>query len=249
MKTSNEFLIGVYKEVGKNPDLLKVLNTKESLEKLVGGEIATFDYDNYVVIYRKDCKNLLPNVYADKFSKLGTTLRGTLFTVNKDNENKFKSITKEQAFKITEFFIRESFNYKNFEKKGRYIPRSKRNKKIFGNKNNENFEQNKTSISKQEEKNSPLFPNINNMTQTLNIDNNFFESQLRLEKVKANNKAINTSTSNENTKLDTNQQSTTNESTSSVIKLSDEETLNMILKIVFIILDFVKSTMEDSSNE
>lgn len=117
MKTSNEFLIGVYKEVGKNPDLLKVLNTKESLEKLVGGEIATFDYDNYVVIYRKDCKNLLPNVYADKFSKLGTTLRGTLFTVNKDNENKFKSITKEQAFKITEFFIRESFNYKNFEKK------------------------------------------------------------------------------------------------------------------------------------
>lgn len=87
------------------------------------------------------------------------------------------------------------------------------------------------------------------MTQTLNIDNNFFESQLRLEKVKANNKAINTSTSNENTKLDTNQQSTTNESTSSVIKLSDEETLNMILKIVFIILDFVKSTMEDSSNE
>ena len=87
------------------------------------------------------------------------------------------------------------------------------------------------------------------MAKTLNVGNEFFENQFRLEKVESNKQEQNTSKSNENQKLDTNQQSSTMNSTPPVIKLSDEQTLNMILKITFIILDFVKSALEDSEDD
>ena len=41
----NEFLVGVYKEVGKNPDVIKIKNQKAYLEKLLDGEYANQDYD------------------------------------------------------------------------------------------------------------------------------------------------------------------------------------------------------------
>ena len=46
----NEYLLGIYKEVGKSPEVIKIKNQKEYLEKLLDGEIATLDYDDYTII-------------------------------------------------------------------------------------------------------------------------------------------------------------------------------------------------------
>ena len=102
-------------------------------------------------------------------------------------------------------FLREAFNYKNFDEKGKYIPRSKRKNKDFG----KNF---------------------------------------KVEKKDINTKENNTSKSNENVNSDTKEQSSTNDTPQVVIKLSDEQTLNMILKMTFLIMDFVRTALEDSED-
>ena len=250
---NNEYLVGVYKEVGKTPDIIKIKNQKEYLEKLVDGEYTNLDYDDYTIIYKKNSSNLLSNIYVNQYSKLGTSLKGKVFAVGKNDNGTFKSLTKEQARKCISFFLKESFNYKNFDEQGRYIPRSQRknNKKIFGNKNKPNNEQPKQEEPKQEkvieEKKSTTI-STNDMVQALNIGNSFFESQFRLEKVESNKKEDTPSISNENQKQSENQQNSTN-TTLPVIKLSDEQTLNMILKVVFTILDFVKNALEDSNED
>lgn len=250
---NNEYLVGVYKEVGKTPDIIKIKNQKDYLERLVDGEYTNIDYDDYTIIYKKNSNNLLSNIYVDQYSKIGISLKGKIFAVGKDEKGNFKSLTKDQAKKCISFFLRESFNYKNFDEKGRYIPRSqrKKNKKIFGNNNKENIEHPKTTEEKQDkviQEKPPTTVSTSDMVQALNIGNNFFESQFRLEKVDSNKQNENTSISNENSKQDTSQQSSTN-NTLPVIKLSDEQTLNMILKVVFIILDFVKGALEDSNED
>lgn len=250
---NNEYLVGVYKEVGKNPDIIKIKNQKDYLERLVDGEYTNIDYDDYTIIYKKNSNNLLSNIYVDQYSKIGISLKGKIFAVGKDEKGNFKSLTKDQAKKCISFFLRESFNYKNFDEKGRYIPRSqrKKNKKIFGNNNKENIEKTQATEQKQDkviQEKQPTTVSTSDMVQALNIGNNFFESQFRLEKVESNKQNENTSISNESLKQDTSQQSSTN-NTLSVIKLSDEQTLNMILKVVFIILDFVKGALEDSNED
>lgn len=250
----NEFLVGVYKEVGKNPDVIKIKNQKEYLEKLLDGEYTNQDYDDYTILYKKQSDNLLANIYVDQYSKIGISLKGKVFAVGKDEKGNLKSLTKEQARKCITFFLRESFNYKNFDEHGRYLPKSARkNRKIFNNnKNNEKPTQEKQPEQKQEQitqNKPPTTISTNDMAKTLNVGNEFFESQFRLEKVESNKQEQNTSKSNENQKLDTNQQSSTNNSTPPVIKLSDEQTLNMILKLTFIILDFVKGALEDSNED
>jgi len=250
----NEFLVGVYKEVGKNPDVIKIKNQKEYLEKLLDGEYTNQDYDDYTILYKKQSDNLLANIYVDQYSKIGISLKGKIFAVGKDEKGNLKSLTKEQARKCITFFLRESFNYKNFDEHGRYLPKSARkNRKIFNNNKND---EKRTQEKHPEQKQEPITPNkppitisTNDMAKTLNVGNEFFENQFRLEKVESNKQEQNTSKSNENQKLDTNQQSSTNDSTPPVIKLSDEQTLNMILKLTFIILDFVKGALEDSNED
>ena len=248
----NEFLVGVYKEVGKQPDIVKIKNDKAYLEKLLDGEYVEQDYDDYIILYKKDSERLLPNIYINQYSKLGISLKGKVFAVSKDENGNLKSLNKDQAKRCLTFFLRESFNYKNFDEYGRYIPRSKRkgNKKIFNNKK-ENTEQEKTPETKQQEvsqnKQSTSISH-DDMKKALNVGNQFFESQFRLEKVESKKQDENTSNSNENAKIDTNKQNSTN-SQSPIIQLSDEQTLTMILKITFIILDFVKGALEDSEDE
>ncbi len=248
---NNEFLVGVYKEVGKPPDIIKIKNQKEYLEKLVDGEYTNIDYDDYTIIYKKQSENLLANIYVEQYSKLGISLKGKVFAIGKDEKNHFKSLTKDQAKRCITFFLRESFNYKNFDEHGRYIPRAKRknNKKIFNNKN-QNQEQNKPPEQKQEQtikNNSPTVVSTSDMVKALNIGNQFFESQFRLEKVDSNKQTQSSSISNTNQTQNATQQNSTNVQ-APIIQLSDEQTLNMILKVVFIILDFVKGAL-DSSNE
>lgn len=196
---SKEFLVGVYKEVGKNPDIIKIKNQKDYLERLVDGEYATLDYDDYVIVYKKKSDNLLANVYVDRYSKIGISIKGKIFVIGKDENGNFISLNKDQFLRCTKFLMKESFNYKNFDEHGRYISKSKRNsKRLFDNKNNSN-------------------KNMSNL--------------------------------NENIKSDINHQTSTNESIVQVDKISNEQTLKMILKILFTLLEFIKDTLEDSSDE
>lgn len=248
----NEFLVGVYKEVGKTPDIVKIKNDKSYLERLLDGEYITQDYDDYTILYKKDSQNLLPNIYINQYSKIGISLKGKVFAVSKDENDNLKSLNKDQAKRCITFFLRESFNYKNFDEHGRYIPRSKRkgNKKIFKNKK-ENTEQDKPPETKQQEVSQnkpPTSISHDDMKKALNVGNQFFESQFRLEKVESNKQNENTSNSNEKQTQNTNQPNSTN-SQPPIIQLSDEQTLTMILKITFIILDFVKGALEDSEDE
>ena len=247
------YLVGVYKEVGKNPDIVKIKNDKAYLEKLLDGEYTNQDYDDYTILYKKDSENLLANVYVDQYSKIGISLKGKLFAVAKDENGNFKSLNKEQAKKCITFFLREAFNYKNFDENGKYIPRSKRkNKNIFKNKNQTQEKQETKQVQEkvvQEEQPKPQKVNITDMAKALNVSNEFFEKNFRVEKVESNKEENNTSKSNENANIDPKQQSSTNDSQPPIIKLSDEQTLNMILKITFIILDFVKGVLEESEDD
>lgn len=248
----NEFLVGVYKEVGKPPDIVKIKNDKVYFEKVLDGEYTTQDYDDYTILYKKDSEHLLPNIYVNQYSKIGISLKGKVLAVAKNENGDFKSLNKDQAKRCITFFLRESFNYKNFDEHGRYIPRSKRkgNKKIFKNKK-ENTEQDKPPETKTNEVNQnkpPISISHDDMKKALNIGNQFFESQFRLEKVETNKQNENTSSSNENQTQKVNQQNSTS-SQPPVIQLSDEQTLTMILKITFIILDFVKGALEDNEDE
>lgn len=234
----SEFVIGVYKEVGKEPDLKKVKNTKEDLEKLVGGEIATVKYDDYVVIYKKNSDNMLGNVCLDvKGYGLDLSLKGTIFVVNQDENGEFKSLNKQQALKSTGVLIRKSFNYKNFDENGRYLTKSQRRKR---NKQNST---NKTNSSQ-----------LDIQKQALGVSNSFFENNFRLEKIETKNdeqKENSNTTLGENDKgklvlEKTPETSTSTESQTPVISLSDETVLKMILKIQFIILDFINNAMDDS---
>ena len=151
--------------------------------------------------------------------------------------------------------MRESFNYKNFDDPGRYNPRSKRrnDRKIFNNnkQNTETTESTKPPEQKQEqttqEKTSTVI-STNDVAKALNIGNQFFESKFRLEKVESNKQTQNTSNSNENQSQSTENNNSTN-IPPPVIQLTDEQTLNMILKIVFIILDFVRGALADSDED
>jgi len=249
---NNEFLVGVYKEVGKPPDIVKIKNDKSYLEKLLDGEYTDIDYDDYTILYKKQSENLLANIYVDQYSKIGVSLKGKVFAVSKDEQGNLKSLNKDQAKRCITFFLRESFNYKNFDEHGRYIPRSKRknNRKIFNN-NKQNTEPTKPPEQKQEQTTQEKTSNVvstNDVAKALNIGNQFFESQFRLEKIESNKQTQNTSNSNENQSQSTENNNSTN-IPPPVIQLTDEQTLNMILKIVFIILYFVRGALADSDED
>lgn len=112
------FLIGVYKEVGKEPEFKKVRNTLEDLKELLGGDVESIKYENFIILYKKNNKNLIPNIWINNgFLKIGITIRGKLFAVNKDEKGKFKSLEKYQAIKCRKILMEKSFNYENLNQK------------------------------------------------------------------------------------------------------------------------------------
>lgn len=252
-----EYLVGVYKEVGKNPDIVKIKNQKEYLEKLLDGEYLEQEYDDYFILYKKDSERLLPNVYVDQYSKIGISIRGKILAVGKDEKGNLISLNKDKARRCITFCLRKSFNYKNCDEYGRPLPRSKKkNKKIFKNKNDSSSNENKP---KEESENKPIQekavqqeqPSVKaislaDLGKALNVKNEDFEKNFQVAKKEKDTQEKNTSNSNEDANSDTKQQSSINDSSPIVVKLSDEQTLNMILKITFLIIEFVKNALEDS---
>lgn len=123
-----DFLIGVYKKVGKEPEFIKIENSLENLKELIGGNIETIKFKDFIIIYNRDNKNLIPNIWINTgFLKIGTTIRGNIFVVKIDEEGIFKSLNREQCYKCREILVNKSFNYENLNKKKYNIEKYNKN--------------------------------------------------------------------------------------------------------------------------
>lgn len=124
-----DFLIGVYKDVGQEPKIIRIEDSLDNLKELIGGEIETIKYKEFIIIYNKNNKNLISNIWIDTgFLKLGTTIRGRIFIINIDENENFKSLTKEQADKCKRMLVNKSFNYENnSQKKDNLVKYNKNN--------------------------------------------------------------------------------------------------------------------------
>jgi hypothetical protein len=135
MSNNDEYVIIVYKEVGKDPEFRKIKNSIAEFEKLVNGKITTIHFEDIEIIYKKDSNNLRPNIYIKPdFLGIGLSIRGNLFVINK-NDDSFSTLNKEQAIKCREMLIRKSFNYKNSDEYCCYAPHQKRNQRKKRNYN------------------------------------------------------------------------------------------------------------------
>ncbi len=124
---TNEEIIIIYKKVGTDAEFRKIKNEQKTFEDLIGGELDYIPYEDITIVARKTREHLKPNIYINtEFLSIGSSIRGDIVIVCRENET-FKSLTKEQAIKYREFLKRASFNYDNFDEKGRYIPNSKLN--------------------------------------------------------------------------------------------------------------------------
>lgn len=124
---TNEEIIIIYKKIGTDAEFRKIKNEQKSFKDLVGGELDYIPYEDITIIARKNREHLKPNIYINtEFLSIGSSIRGDVVIVCRENEN-LKSLSKEQAIKYREFLQRASFNYDNFDEKGRYILNSKQN--------------------------------------------------------------------------------------------------------------------------
>ena len=117
---NNNDIVVIYQEVGKEPKIQKIKNDICEFENILGGKVDVIPYEDISVICRADRKNLKPNIYINsKFLSIGESIRGNII-ISCQNNNAFKSLTKKQAMKCTEFLKRSSFNYDNFDAIRRY---------------------------------------------------------------------------------------------------------------------------------
>ncbi len=108
-----ENIIVLFKDVGQKPTLMKIKNTEEELEKIIGGKIDVLSYEDIVIVCNKERSKLSPNIYLNTtFDKFEPSIRGKIIIANKKNEI-YKSLDKEQAYKYYKILIAESFTYKN----------------------------------------------------------------------------------------------------------------------------------------
>ena len=111
---NNNLILGIYKEVGKEPELKKISNTFKDLGKLIGGNFESIQYQDFIILHRKNNYNLTPNIWINNdSSKLGITIRGNIFVLSKDKNGKFKSLNNNQLLNCQKILMEKSFNYKN----------------------------------------------------------------------------------------------------------------------------------------
>ena len=175
----DEFLIGVYKEVGKDSTIKRIKNTSEDIKELIGGEFETIEYDDYVIVYKKDNQYLKSNISIEpKGYGLGISLKGVLFVINQDDEGAFKSITKVQAKKIIDLFKIKSFKYENSQ----YSLKNKRRKSFYKknkqmmSENMSDFDENDNKSNFEIEKTNNTFEDENKRKWILERMNEIFEN-------------------------------------------------------------------------
>lgn len=166
----SEYLIAMHKEVAKLPELLKVKNSTEEFENIVGGEIATIDYEDFTIIFNKNNSKLRPNIYvAPRFLGIGNTIRGNILVLNKAEDNKFVSLRKEQVFHCRDLLVRGSFNYNNFDEQGKYIGNKRWKKLSKGSTSVANKISLKSIVDDSNSNKSPTFKDTETLKMLLQI--------------------------------------------------------------------------------
>ena len=247
-------LIGVFKEVGKKPQIKVIWNSKEDIEKLIGGEYESLKSDVFTIIYRKNSNAMLPNVCIDfKGRGIGTSIKGNLFAVKKNEKGEFYSFSNvEESAKVARFLDRQGLDYTNFDENGRYLTRAERKARAY---------------EERRKKKAQLMTNNTQSKNELNVSNKYFEDNFRLvpiikkdennlsvsnedvQKLKDESNVINESI-NDNNKgkliLERTPDSSTtssadaNKMESPRIVFDNDDSLKMLLKIQLIILEFMR---------
>lgn len=257
-------LFGVYKEVGKEPRPKVIWNTEEDIKKLLGGDYTSIKCSKFTIIYRKNSESMLANVCIDIQGRgLGTSIKGKLFVVKENEKGEFISFPNmDELGNVANFLKAKALDYKNFDEKGRYMTRAERRKRELENfkkkhskelkkvtaqpKNNEFdisdsfFENNLRLVPINKDKNVNSNQDENNSSD---LNENGSESKKR-------NDTTNNTKQTKNTGkpiLERTQESSTTkddlDKDRPVINLPSDAVLKMLLKVQFIILDYLKKLM------
>ena len=111
-KTENKKIRILYKEVGKEPQIMFIDNTLEAKQKLVGGLIEVVPYEDVLIICNEEGKilNMPPNLVFEY-----DYIAGNCFVIGDDYKNAdFKSLTDEEILKYREDLKKRSFNFKQY---------------------------------------------------------------------------------------------------------------------------------------
>lgn len=114
----------LYKEVGKEPQIMFIDNTLEAKQKLVGGLIEVVPYDDVLIICNEEGKilNMPPNLVFEY-----DYIAGNCFVIGDDYKNAdFKSLTDEEILKYRENLKKRSFNFKQYEISQEHLHSSKK---------------------------------------------------------------------------------------------------------------------------
>lgn len=114
----------LYKEVGKEPQIMFIDNTLEAKQKLVGGLIEVVPYEDVLIICNEEGKilNMPPNLVFEY-----DYIAGNCFVIGDDYKNaNFKSLTDEEIIKYREDLKERSFNFKQYERTQERLHSSKK---------------------------------------------------------------------------------------------------------------------------
>lgn len=114
----------LYKEIGKEPQIMFIDNTLEAKQKLVGGLIEVVPYDDVLIICNEEGKilNMPPNLVFEY-----DYIAGNCFVIGDDYKNAdFKSLTDEEILKYREDLKKRSFNFKQYEISQEHLHSSKK---------------------------------------------------------------------------------------------------------------------------
>lgn len=114
----------LYKEIGKEPQIMFIDNTLEAKQKLVGGLIEVVPYEDVLIICNEEGKllNMPPNLVFEY-----DYIAGNCFVIGDDYKNAdFKSLTDEEILKYREDLKKCSFNFKQYERTQERLHSSKK---------------------------------------------------------------------------------------------------------------------------
>ena len=123
-KTENKKIRILYKEVGKEPQIMFIDNTLEVKQKLVGGLIEVVPYEDVLIICNEEGKilNMPPNLVFEY-----DYIAGNCFVIGDDYKNAdFKSLTDEEILRYREDLKKRSFNFKQYERTQERLHSSKK---------------------------------------------------------------------------------------------------------------------------
>ena len=123
-KKENKKIRILYKEIGKEPQIMFIDNTLEAKQKLVGGLIEVVPYEDVLIICNEEGKllNMPPNLVFEY-----DYIAGNCFVIGDDYKNAdFKSLTDEEILKYREDLRKRSFNFKQYERTQERLHSSKK---------------------------------------------------------------------------------------------------------------------------